>query len=111
MVDAVEDGQGKYEDVNASVAGGRDGMVARVFDRVRFAVDVMLVDNSEFVGKTLTRQNMSRILIADGMEHEDTILEDYNMKVENVHEGGGIVDVVGLVAKDTVAGLTIRRHN
>jgi len=77
VVDGVEDGQGKCEDVNASVAGDRDGRAVRVFDRVRFAVDVMLVDNSEFAGTTLTMRNMSRKWIADGMEHEDTILEDY----------------------------------
>lgn len=77
-MDGVEDGQGKCEDVNVSVAGDRDGRVARGFDRVRFAVDVMWVDNSGFEGKTLRMQNRSRIWIADDMEHEDMILEDCN---------------------------------
>src|SRR5579859_3966665 len=111
VVDGVEDELDTHEDVNVSVEVDMVGTVARAFGMVRFAVDVMWVDNSEFVGKTLTMQSTSRILTADGKVHEDTTLGDCSMYVEDVHDAQGIVDYVVLEERCTVVvgELTIRQ--
>ena len=87
-------------------------MVVRVFGMVRFAVDVMLVDSSAFVGKTLMMQSMPRISIAAGKVHEDmTTRGDCSMYAADVHEEE-IVDYNVLEEMYTVAAavveLTIR---
>lgn len=99
--------------MNVSVEVDMVCMVARAFGMVRFAVDVMLVDNSEFVGKTLMMQSTSRISIVGGKVHEDTTTEDCSMYVADVHEGEGIVDytVLGERCTVAVAELTIRQDH
>jgi hypothetical protein len=82
--------------------------VARGFGRVRFEGDVKLVDNSGFVGKTLTRQSRSRIWIVDGkVGHEDMLMADCSMYVGDVHGVQEIADSVVLEGKYIVAELQL----